>query len=416
MPAYAYQAVDAQGRASRGTVEAESPKAARSQLRHRGLVALDVQVVAGSAEASGWAQAASAPQGLKRPLWQARAFDATALAVLTRQLAGLAKAGLPLERAITALADEAATPRQRSVLAVLRAEVNAGASLARALAQFPREFGDTYRAAIAAGEQGGSLAQVLERLAQDLDDALTLRAKLVSAALYPAIVSAIALAIVVFLLGHVVPQVAEVITGQKRALPALTQFMLWLSEQVRNLGPWLLPAAVAAAVLLRQALKNPALAVRAHAAWLQLPVVGRLARQYNAARFGATLSLLTAAGVPMLKALQSAGQTLSNHAMREDAAQALALVREGAPLAAALARYPRFPALLVMFIRLGEQTGDLPAMLSHASRQLSEEVQRRALRLATVLEPLLIVAMGGIVMLIVLAVLLPIMELNQLAR
>jgi general secretion pathway protein F len=409
MPAYTYEAVDEQGRASRGTVEAESPRAARGQLRGRGLVPLAVTVVS---------QASSArPKSvLQSELWSPRAFPATQLTVLTRQLAGLVGAGLPLEKALSVLAEEAELPRQQAVLAGLRAEVNAGASLAKALAQFPREFSDTYRAVIAAGEQGGSLGQVLERLAQEQEEALALRAKLVGAALYPAIVSLIALAIVVFLLAYVVPQVAEVFTGQKRALPWLTQTMLWLSAQVRSQGGLMLLALAGAAVAARVALKRPALRLAFDAAWLKLPLVGRLSRSYHAARFGSTLALLTGAGVPMLKALQAATDTLGNRAMRADAEDCLSLVREGAPLASALGRHPRFPGLLVMFARLGEQTGTLPDMLQRAARQLSEEVQRRALRMATLLEPLLIVAMGAMVMLIVLAVLLPIIELNQLAR
>ncbi len=412
MPAYAYEAVDAQGRAHRGSMEADSPRAARSQLRQRGLVPMRVDPV----------EAAAAPQRLSasgpwpRLRWRSRAFGPTELAVLTRQLAGLVRSGLALERSLSVLADDADTPHQQAVLAGLRAEVNAGASLAKALGQFPREFPETFRAVIAAGEQGGALDEVLERLAQDLESALNLRSKLVGAALYPLIVSLITLAIVVFLLASVVPQVAEVFTGHKRALPALTSVMLWLSAQVRGSGLWLLGLLAVLAVGLRLALQRPAVRLRFDAAWLRLPVLGRLSRSYHAARFGATLALLTSAGVPMLKALQSAAQTLGNAALRADASQALELVREGAPLASALARTRRFPPLLVTFIRLGEQTGDLPGMLAHAAEQLGEDVQRRALRLATVLEPLLIVGMGGVVMLIVLAVLLPIIELNQLAR
>lgn len=409
MPAYQYEAVDAQGRASRGTLEADSPRAVRSQLRGRGLVPMRVRALG---ESQGPAQRA----WLQRELWSPRAFAVTELAVFTRQLAGLVQAGLPLERALTVLADEAEQPRQQAVIAGLRAEVNAGLSLARALAKFPREFDDTFCAVVAAGEQGGALGQVLERLAQDQEDALALRSKLVGAALYPAIVSLIALAIVIFLLAYVVPQVAEVFTGQKRALPWLTSVMLWLSQQVRSSGLAVLSLLLALALGVRLGLRRPALRLRADAAWLRVPVLGRLLRSYHAARFGATLALLGSAGVPMLKALQAAADTLSNRALRADAEQALALVREGAPLAAALARQRRFPALLVMFIRLGEQTGTLPDMLQRAARQLGEEVQRRALRLATLLEPLLIVAMGGMVMLIVLAVLMPIIELNQLAR
>jgi general secretion pathway protein F len=189
--------------------------------------------------------------------------------------------------------------------------------------------------------------------------------------------------------------------------------MLAISAFVRTWGWLLLLLLISGAWVLRLALRQTAFRLRFDAAWLRLPVIGRLARGYNSARFASTLAMLTAAGVPILKALQSAADTLSNQALRADALEALVRVREGAPLGTALAQNARFPGLLSMFARLGEQTGQLPVMLQRAAQQLSTEVQRRAMALATVLEPLLIVAMGGMVMLIVLAVLMPIMQLNQ---
>jgi general secretion pathway protein F len=239
-----------------------------------------------------------------------------------------------------------------------------------------------------------------------------LKGKLIGAALYPAIASLIALAIVVFLVTYVVPQVASVFAGSKRTLPLLTLAMLGLSAFVRQWGWLVILAAVAGAAVFAYSLRNDAVRERFDAMWLTVPLVGRLARGYNAARFAGTLAMLAAAGVPILKALQAAAETLGNRAMRADAMAALVQVREGAPLANALAAKKRFPGLLPMFARLGEQTGTLPQMLQRAATQLSVEVQRRAMALATVLEPLLIVAMGGIVMLIVLAVLLPIIQLN----
>jgi general secretion pathway protein F len=211
----------------------------------------------------------------------------------------------------------------------------------------------------------------------------------------------------------VVPQVAQVFAGTKHALPWLTRVMLLVSDLVRGYGWLALLVLVCAAGLGRWMLQSPAVRERFDAAWLNLPVVGKLARLYNAARFAGTLSMLCAAGVPILRSLQAASDTLGNHALRRDAQDALVLVREGAPLASALAQKKRFPGLLSMFARLGEQTGQLPEMLERAARQFSTEVQRRALALATVLEPLLIVAMGLVVMLIVLAVLMPIIELNR---
>ena len=400
MPAYRFEALDAAGKASTGLLEADNAKAARAQLRAQALVPLDVSPVVGEAAGAAGAR------------FRRRVFGSTGLAVWTRQLAGLVGSGLPLERALTALGDEAEDQRQRELIAHLRSEVNAGSPFARALAGAPREFDDVYRAVVAAGEQSGALGPVLERLADDLEERQALRAKLIGATLYPAIVSLIAIVIVVFLVTYVVPQVASVFTSSKRALPFLTVAMLAVSSFLRSWGWLILLLGAAGGALLGWLLRNDAFRERFDAAWLELPLVGRLSRGYNAARFAGTLAMLAGAGVPILKALQAAAETLSNRAMRVDAMDALVQVREGAPLASALAGKKRFPGLLAMFSRLGEQTGRLPLMLERAAKQLGAEVQRRALQLATILEPLLIVAMGGVVMLIVLAVLLPIIQLN----
>jgi general secretion pathway protein F len=411
MPAYSFEALDAQGATLKGVLEADTAKAARSQLRLQSLVPLQVSPVM---SATGAANERNFGLGMR--LFSRPVFNATGLAIWTRQIAGLVMSGLPLERALTALTDEAEREDERNLVAALRAEVNAGASFAKALSQHPREFSDIYMAVVNAGEQSGHLGLVLERLADDLEERQNLKSKLVGAALYPAIVTVVAIAIVLFLVAYVVPQVANVFAGSKRALPFLTVAMLWVSAMVRQYG-WL--AAIALAVgtfVFRAALRNEGFRERFDAAWLRLPVLGRLSRGYNASRFANTLAMLAGAGVPILKALQAASETLSNRAMRADALDATVLVREGAPLASAIAQKKRFPGLLSMFARLGEQTGQLPIMLQRAATQLSTEVQRRAMQLATILEPLLIVAMGLVVMLIVLAVLLPIIQLNQWVR
>ncbi len=410
MPAYSFEALDAQGDTRKGVMEADTAKAVRGLLRAQSLVPLQVVPVSSGA--------VTEEQGLG---WNTRimsraVFNATGLSIWTRQLAGLITSGLPLERALTALTDEAENERERNLVAALRAEVNAGSSFGKALARFPREFPDIYTAVVGAGEQSGNLGLVLERLADDLEERQALKSRLLGAALYPAIVTIVAIAIVLFLVAYVVPQVANVFAGTKRALPFLTVAMLAISNFVRSWGWLALLVLVGGAIFGRLALRNEGTRERFDAAWLTLPIVGRLARGYNAARFASTLALLAGAGVPILKALQAAGETLSNRAMRADAMDALVLVREGAPLASAMAQKKRFPGLLSMFARLGEQTGQLPAMLQRAANQLGTEVQRRAMQLATILEPLLIVGMGLVVMLIVLAVLMPIIQLNQFAK
>ena len=410
MPAFTFEALDDQGSTRKGVIEGESARVVRGLLRAQSLVPLSVEPVTGES-ANG-----STSGGLNRTLFASRIFNTTGLSIWTRQIAGLVTSGLPLERALTALTDEAEDERQRNLLASLRAEVNAGSTFAKALAQHPREFSSIYTAVIGAGEQSGSLGQVLERLADDLEEQQALKSKLIGAALYPAIVTLVAIVIVLFLVGYVVPQVANVFAGTKRALPFLTVAMLAISDFVRNYGWLVLIAIILITLGSRVALRNEDVREKFDAAWLNIPLIGKLARGYNAARFASTLAMLATAGVPILKSLQAAAMTLNNRAMRADALDALVMVREGAPLASAIGQKKRFPGIVSMFARLGEQTGQLPLMLSRAAKQLSAEVQRRALHLATLLEPMLIVTMGLVVMLIVLAVLLPIIQLNQLVK
>lgn len=412
MPVYSFEALTAMGETRKGVMEADSAKAARSLLRAQALVPMKVEAVgAGTDPASNQGAAAQGSRIMRR-----RVFSPTGLGVWTRQLAGLVSSGLPLERALTSLADESEGEAEHHLVATLRAEVNGGSTFAKALAQHPREFSPIFIAVIGAGEQSGNLGLVLERLADDLEEQQALKAKLIGAALYPAIVTVVAILIVLFLVTYVVPQVAHVFAGSKRALPLLTVLMIATSDFLRSYAWVLLGAIACIAVGARIAWSSALFREKFDATWLRLPILGKLSRSYNTARFASTLAMLSAAGVPILKALQSAAETLSNRAMRTDALDALVLVREGAPLASALAQKKRFPGLLAMFARLGEQTGQLPVMLARAARQLSTEVARRAMQLATVLEPLLIVAMGVVVMLIVLAVLLPIIQLNQLVK
>ena len=412
MPVYSFEALTSEGATRKGVIDADSAKAARGMLRGQALVPIKLEMLGADAvQVPGKEGGQPGRRTLRR-----RVFNATGLGIWTRQLAGLVSSGLPLERALSSLSDEAERESEHHLVATLRAEVNGGSTFARALAQHPQEFSAIFVAVIGAGEQSGTLGQVLERLADDLEEQQALKSKLIGAALYPAIVTLVAIVIVLFLVAYVVPQVAHVFATSKRALPVLTVIMIGISSFVRSYGWLLLIVLVGVGFAARLGLANPLFREKFDAAWLKLPILGKLTRSYNTARFASTLAMLAAAGVPILKALQAAAETLSNRAMRTDALDALVLVREGAPLASALAQKKRFPALLAMFARLGEQTGQLPLMLQRAARQLSTEVTRRAMQLATLLEPLLIVAMGVVVMLIVLAVLLPIIQLNQLVK
>ena len=405
MTAFRYEALSAQGAIEKGVIHADAPRAARAQLREQGLTPLAVETVGDTTATSN-----SAPKPARR------LFKSLERGLLIRQLASLLVAELPVEKALGAMLDDLPKAPQRDAIAQVRAEIQAGASLAQALAHFPKDFPADVTAVVGAGEQSGQLAAVLTRLADDLEATEALRGKLMGAALYPAIVSAVAVVMVVFLMSFVVPQVASVFAAREQALPLLTRFMLAASDFVRSwglvIGAGLGLATIAAVLGYRQ---SPACRLRVDATWLRLPLIGGLLRDYHNARLASLLGLLSSAGLPILKGLHTAADALGNAALRAEVLNAQALVREGASLAAALQGQSHVARWLVLFARLGEQTGQLGSMLSQAAQQNSDRVQRKSLGLATILEPLLILAMGLIVLTIVLSVLMPIMELNRLA-
>lgn len=406
MPAFRYEAVDAGGTASKGIVHADSPRAARSDLRARGLVPLVIDAITGQIDAAGKVRARRFGDKL----------STVELALFTRQLASLLEANLPLEQAFSALMEQAERVYMRDLIASIRAEVMGGVSLSDALAQHPRDFADIYRALVASGEQIGQLAGVLGRLADYIERRNALVQKVRLAFTYPAIVTVVAFAIVIFLLTYVVPQIVSVFANTKQQLPFLTVAMLALSGFVRNWG-WLVALLVAVLFYAwRSALKDPAIKLRWHSWLLTAPLYGRFERSLNTARFASTLAITTSSGVPILRALQTSRDTLSNVAMRQQVEEASNSVREGVSLARALSVHKHFPPMLIHMIRAGEVTGELPAMLDRAANVQEQDLERRAMTIAGLLEPALILAMGVVVLLIVLAVLMPIIEINQLVR
>lgn len=403
MPSFRFEAADATGRIERGMVDADTPRGARSQLRARGLTPLQVEL-AGTGTATG-----------ARSWFAPRLSDAE-LAWATRQLASLLAARLPLDEALTATAEQAERRHLAEVLAAVRSDVRAGHRLADALATRPRDFPEIYRALVAAGEESGDLAQVMEKLADYIEERNALQNKVRTAFIYPAIVSLVSVAIVVFLLAYVVPQVVNAFAQSGQALPTLTRIMLALSGFVQDWGWATLCVLALAALGWRAALRNPATRLRWHATVLKLPLAGRFALGLNAARFASTLAILSGSGVPLLRGLEAARQTVGNDKLRADIADATDRVREGAGLAPALKAQRSFPPLLVHLAASGERTGSLPELLERAAQTLSRELERRAMALTAMMEPLLILGMGGFVLLIVLAVLLPIIEINQLVQ
>jgi general secretion pathway protein F len=409
--AFRYTAVDTDGREQSGVLEADSARAARQLLRSRGLVTLNVQaVVSGAARAGVGAVFA-------------RRLSQTELSVLTRQLSSLLNAALPVADALTVLVEQSEKQSLRELMAAIRTDVLAGSSLSAALARHPRQFPDLYRALIAAGEESGQLARVLSSLADFIEERARLQQKVSLAFVYPAIVTIVALLVVIMLLTYVVPQVVQVFTQTRQSLPLLTQIMIALSNFVRSYGLILLVLIGVCAFVAWRALLVPALRMRWHRTILRLPMLGVLSRSVNTARFAGTLSILVGSGVPILRSLQAAGETLGNDALRGRVTEASSRVREGFSLAAALRKDERgtgqqrlFPPVLIHLIASGEATGQLPQMLARAAEMHAREAERRTLLFTSLLEPALILMMGGIVLLIVLAVLMPIIEINQLVH
>ncbi|MEA5098782.1 MAG: type II secretion system inner membrane protein GspF [Burkholderiaceae bacterium] len=404
MPAFRYEAVNAGGKSQQGVVSADSARAARADLRSQGLLPIAIEAISSKADAQ------------QRRFSFGDKLTTVELALFTRQLASLLEAGLPLEQVLTALLEQAERPYLRDLIAAIRADVVGGNTFTDALAQHPRDFNAIYRALVASGEQIGQLARVLARLADYIERRNALMQKVRLAFTYPAIVAAVAFAIVIFLLTYVVPQIVSVFANTKQKLPLLTTAMLALSSFVRSYGILVLLALAALWFGWRRLLKNPALKLRWHSWLLRAPVYGKFERSLNTARFASTLAITTGSGVPILDALQASRDTLSNVAMRELVEQATASVREGVSLARALSGQKHFPPLLIHMIRAGEITGELAGMLERAANVQEQDLERRTLTIAGLLEPALILTMGIVVLVIVLAVLMPIIEINQLVR
>ncbi|MFZ6719659.1 type II secretion system inner membrane protein GspF [Undibacterium sp. Ji49W] len=406
MPAFRYEAVDKTGLTSKGVLNADSARSARSELRGQGLVPVIVESIDHQLDASG---------KRKRALFGDR-LSTVENALFTRQLSSLLEAGLPLEQSLSALLEQSERSYVRDLVGSIRSEVMAGSALSDALKQHPDDFADIYCALVASGEQIGHLSRVLSRLADYIERRNALLQKVRLAFTYPAIVTVVAFAIVIFLLTYVVPQIVSVFANTKQKLPFLTLMMLAISDFVRAYG-WLAALLLVAAFFLwRMALRNPEFKMRWHRWLLTAPLYGKFERSLNTARFASTLAITTGSGVPILRALQTSRETLSNVAMRAQVEDATASVREGVGLARALSAHKHFPPMLIHMIRAGEVTGELPAMLERASNTQEQDLERRAMTMAGLLEPVLILTMGIVVLLIVLAVLMPIIEINQLVR
>ncbi|MCP5264952.1 MAG: type II secretion system inner membrane protein GspF [Burkholderiaceae bacterium] len=400
MPAFRFEAASASGGIERGVIDADSARHARSLLKARGLTPIRVDLLQQVAQAATFSGRLRVGE----------------LSLATRQLASLLAARLPVEQALSTVVEQAERRLVRERFSAVRSDVVGGQSFSEALAKYPRDFPEVYRALVSAGEHSGDLAMIMGRLADHIESRSALGQKIMLAFIYPAIVTVVAGLVIVALLAYVVPQVVGVFEQTRQQLPALTVGLIAVSDFVRKYGWWLFGAGVLAFVGFRVALRSPSVRLGWDRRVLRMPLVGRLSRGLNTSRFASTLGILTGAGVPLIRSLEAGAKTLSNEVLKSSVIDSISRVREGAPLARALGASKNFPPMLVHMIASGEATGELPQMLERAATTMSQETERRALAMTSLLEPLLILAMGAVVLLIVLAVMLPIIEINQLVR
>jgi len=402
MGAFEYTAVDGSGRQRRGVLDGDTARQVRQTLRERDLIPLAVSEVV-EKDTSG-----------RTRISLRRGISPMDLALVTRQLATLVRSSMPLEESLLAVSQQSEKPRLKSILLGVRSRVMEGHSLAEGLAEFPQAFPELYCATVAAGEQSGHLDAILERLADYAETRQQLRQRVMHALIYPTILTVLAVVIVSGLLVYVVPQVVGVFENTGQELPGLTSALISMSDFLREHGGVLLTLLVVVAFALRRILKEPGPKRRYHQLLLRLPLIGRLTRGINTARFTRTLSMLAGSGVPVLEALRISGEVVNNIPMREAIEETSLRVREGAPIGASLGASRLFPPMTMHLISSGEASGELENMLERAAVNQEREVDSLISTMLSILEPALILAMGAMVLIIVLAILMPIFELNQL--
>ncbi len=404
MAAFEYTALDARGREKKGVMEGDAPRAIRAQLRDQGLTPIDVNEVS------------DRRSGKKRGFGLSRGISVTELALFTRQLATLCHAGLPMEEALKAVAEQTDNERVQTIIVGVRSQVVEGNTLADALGNFPNSFDELYRATTAAGEQSGHIDEVLNGLADYVEDQQSMRQKVMAAMIYPAFLSVVAIGIVIALLATVVPNLVQVFNSVGADLPALTTGLIAVSDFLIAWG-WLLAIVLATLIMaFIYGMRRPAFKRAFQSRVLALPLVGRFVRGVNTARFTRTLSILTRSGVPALDAMTIGADVVSNLPMRDAIQRAATRVREGDAIHRALGRERLFPPITLHMIANGEVSGELDMMLGRAAEHQEREVETLRQGVMGILGPLVILIMGGLVLVIVLAILLPVFNLNQLVK
>jgi len=406
MAAFEYTALDAGGRNSKGLIEGDTPRQVRQMLRDRGLTPMYVHEVA-------------AGKGQRRETFSLKSggsLNSGELALFTRQLATLTRSGLPLDEALTAVSQQTESKRVQRVTLGVRARVVEGNSLASALAEFPGAFPTLFRATIEAGEQAGRLDHVLERLADYADRGQQLRSKLMLALMYPIILTFVAVGVIIAMMTVVVPKIVGVFASINQKLPGITLGLIAVSDFLRNYGIYLAIAIGVALFLFNRAMRNEEFRRKVHRQQLRLPLIGRLVRGGNTGRFMRTLGILFGSGVPILDALRIGSQVVTNLPMREAVDAAARRVREGASLNKSLAESRLFPPISLHLIASGEASGKLDEMLDRAATNQERELETLVATTVGIMEPMVIVIMGGVVLVIVVAIMLPILDLNQLVK
>lgn len=407
MGAFSYRALNEAGKSVKGVMEGDSERQVRSLLRAKKLKPLEVLSVNGKTDTA----ASSGFSLLPRPRARLNTRD---LSLVTRQLASLVKSGLPLDEALHATARQNTKQHVKQILLQVRTKVLEGFSLAQAMGELPGAFNEMYRALVRAGESSGYLGPVLERLADYTQNSQAMQQRIKLAMIYPIVLFIVSISVIVLLMAFVVPDLVKIFDQNKRQLPLLTEMLIATSDFVINWGIYCFFALVAAVIGLRRLLKIDAYQLRWHRWQLKLPVIGNLVRQVNSARFAATLSLLSSSGVPLLQALTIAGQVMSNRLLQASCEQVTNAVREGSSLYRAMDNAGTFPPLLVQLVASGETNGTLPQQLDNAAKDQERELEGVLGMTMGLLEPLTIVFMGVSVCLIVLAILMPILDLNKL--
>jgi len=402
MGAYQYVAVDTRGKEQKGVLEGDTPRQVRQLLRERSLLPVQVSEVEEKTKTK------------SRQHSSRRGISALDLALLTRQLATLARAGLPLDEALQAVSEQTERPRIKNILLGVRAKVLEGHTLASGLDEFPQAFPHVYRATVSAGEQAGRLDSVLERLADYTESRHSLRQKVSHALIYPIVLTCLALTIIVLMLVYVVPKVVGVFETTGQTLPVLTRALISLSTFLQNWWYLVIAVIVGLAFGINRLLNREGPRRRFHRALLATPVLGRVNRGLNTARFTRTLSILAASGVPVLEALRISGTVVENLPMRDAVEKATVRVREGGAIGRSLAQSKIFPPMSIHLISSGEASGELDSMLERAANHQENEMDSLLGTMLGVLEPALIIFMGLLVLAIVMAILLPIFQINQL--